>query len=117
MVNTLFQIKPFLWRHFRFSSLVRLLRQVKREKMNRFVLLFDVVRWMKKNKRRAVKGFVKSPYSKWTIHIICLDFRVVEIDAQRRQVSIRRPMTDGSAGRGGGDDSHNFYFDAVYDWK
>ncbi|CAF1319830.1 unnamed protein product [Adineta ricciae] len=43
--------------------------------------------------------------------------RVVEIDAQRRQVSIRRPMTDGSAGRGGGDDSHNFYFDAVYDWN
>ncbi|UJR09601.1 hypothetical protein I4U23_013836 [Adineta vaga] len=44
--------------------------------------------------------------------------RVVEIDTQRRQVSIRRPMSESSHGsRNGGDDGHNFYFDAVYDWN
>ncbi len=44
--------------------------------------------------------------------------RVVEIDTQRRQVSIRHPMS-GNAQRttNNRDDTHNFYFDAVYDWK
>ena len=44
--------------------------------------------------------------------------RVVDIDAQRRQISIRRP-TGGSNQRlsNTGDDGHIFFFDAVYDWK
>ena len=44
--------------------------------------------------------------------------RVVDIDAQRRQISIRRP-TGGSNQRSSntGDDGHIFFFDAVYDWK
>lgn len=44
--------------------------------------------------------------------------RVVEIDGQRRQITIRRPMNEGSQRMtNSGEDSHNFYFDAVYDWK
>lgn len=44
--------------------------------------------------------------------------RVVEIDLQRRQVTIRRPMSENSQRMtSNGDDTHNFYFDAVYDWK
>jgi hypothetical protein len=35
---------------------------------------------------------------------------------QRRQISIRRPHSE-SASRNAGDDVHNFFFDAVYDWK
>ncbi|UJR36499.1 hypothetical protein I4U23_029220 [Adineta vaga] len=42
--------------------------------------------------------------------------RVVNIDGQHRQISIRRPMTDLSQ-RNTGEDAHNFYFDAVYDWN
>jgi len=42
--------------------------------------------------------------------------RVVDIDGQRRQISIRRPHNELSQ-RNAGDDAHNFFFDAVYDWK
>jgi len=43
---------------------------------------------------------------------------VVEIDNQRRQVAIRRPTNEMSQRMSSsGDDTHNFYFDAVYDWK
>jgi hypothetical protein len=42
--------------------------------------------------------------------------RVVEIDGQRRQISIRRPTSEVSQ-RNTGEDTHNFFFDAVYDWK
>lgn len=42
--------------------------------------------------------------------------RVVDIDGQRRQISIRRPHNELSQ-RNAGDDGHNFFFDAVYDWK
>jgi len=42
--------------------------------------------------------------------------RVVDIDGQRRQISIRRPQTESSQ-RNTNDDAHNFFFDAVYDWK
>lgn len=44
-------------------------------------------------------------------------FRVVDIDTQRRQVSIRRPTGGGSQRVTGAEDGHNFFFDAVYDWK
>ena len=40
----------------------------------------------------------------------------MEIDAQRRQMSIRRLQNEASQ-RSTGDDGHNFFFDAVYDWK
>ncbi|CAF1063497.1 unnamed protein product [Adineta steineri] len=43
--------------------------------------------------------------------------RVIEIDNQRRQVSIKRPSTETSQGTKSTDDIHNFYFDAVYDWN
>ncbi|CAF3583540.1 unnamed protein product [Rotaria sp. Silwood2] len=44
--------------------------------------------------------------------------RVVDIDNQRRQVSIRRPKNENTQRMtSSGDDVHNFYFDAVYDWK
>ena len=44
--------------------------------------------------------------------------RVVDIDNQTRQVSIRRPMSESSQRTTNSkDDTHNFYFDAVYDWK
>ncbi len=47
-----------------------------------------------------------------------LSFRVVDIDNQRRQVSIRRPTNEMSQRMSSsGDDTHNFYFDGVYDWK
>lgn len=41
------------------------------------------------------------------------------MDIQRKQVSIRRPKIEGTSQRmtSSGDDVHNFYFDAVYDWK
>jgi hypothetical protein len=39
----------------------------------------------------------------------------VDIDGQRRQISIRRPHSESQ--RNTGDDGHNFFFDAVYDWK
>ena len=42
----------------------------------------------------------------------------MDIDTQRRQVSIRRPTNELSQRMSSsGDDTHNFYFDAVYDWK
>ncbi|CAF1223039.1 unnamed protein product [Adineta ricciae] len=42
--------------------------------------------------------------------------RVVNIDGQRRQISIRKPTSEISQ-RSTGDDGHNFFFDAVYDWN
>lgn len=42
---------------------------------------------------------------------------MVDIDTQRRQVSIRRPTGGGSQRVTGAEDVHNFFFDAVYDWK
>ena len=42
--------------------------------------------------------------------------RVVNIDGQRRQISIRKPTSEISQ-RNTGDDGHTFFFDAVYDWK
>ncbi len=42
----------------------------------------------------------------------------MDIDTQRRQVSIRRPTSEISQRMSSsGDDTHNFYFDTVYDWK
>ena len=35
--------------------------------------------------------------------------RVVEMDSQRGQVSVKKPATQG--------EFKEFYFDAVYDWK
>ncbi|CAF1178533.1 unnamed protein product [Rotaria sp. Silwood1] len=43
--------------------------------------------------------------------------RVVDMDTQRRQVSIQRPRSENTQRMtSSGDDVHNFYFDAVYDW-
>ncbi|CAF1452844.1 unnamed protein product, partial [Rotaria sordida] len=42
--------------------------------------------------------------------------RAVDIDVQRRQMSIRRP-TGESSQRNSDDTIHNFFFDAVYDWN
>ncbi|CAF1144865.1 unnamed protein product [Rotaria sordida] len=42
--------------------------------------------------------------------------RAVDIDVQRRQMSIRRP-TGESSQRSSDDTIHNFFFDAVYDWN
>ncbi|CAF4329916.1 unnamed protein product [Adineta steineri] len=42
--------------------------------------------------------------------------RIVNIDEQRRQISIRRPVNENSQ-RNAGEDGHNFFFDAVYDWN
>ena len=40
------------------------------------------------------------------------------MDGSRRQVSIRRPMSQSnSRAMTSNDDVHNFYFDSVYDWK
>ncbi len=42
----------------------------------------------------------------------------MDIDTQRRQISIRRPTNELSQRMtSSGDDTHNFYFDSVYDWK
>ncbi|CAF4295397.1 unnamed protein product [Rotaria socialis] len=41
--------------------------------------------------------------------------RVVDIDHQRRQISIRRPALESSQ-RNADESTHAFFFDAVYDW-
>ena len=52
--------------------------------------------------------------NKFSVNFIL--FRVVDIDGQRRQISVRRPHNELSQ-RNAGDDTHSFFFDAVYDWK
>jgi hypothetical protein len=39
---------------------------------------------------------------------------MIDIDGQRRQISIRRPTSETSQRA---DEAHDFFFDAVYDWK
>ncbi|CAF3980140.1 unnamed protein product [Rotaria magnacalcarata] len=44
--------------------------------------------------------------------------RVVDMDGQQKQVTLRRPRSEGSQRMSNsGEDVHNFYFDYVYDWK
>ncbi|CAF2222880.1 unnamed protein product [Rotaria magnacalcarata] len=44
--------------------------------------------------------------------------RVVDMDGQQKQVTLRRPRSEGSQRMSNsGEDVHNFYFDYVYDWN